>query len=86
MLLDRILGRLGFTVTIQGDLLDARVSAAPATDLKVLLVAVGRLLGMTRLLDMVLEEEEIEGFIAQFFQGAGRFSGSKDAAAGSAGR
>jgi pyruvate,water dikinase len=86
MLLDRILGRLGFTVTIQGDLLDARVSAAPATDLKVLLVAVGRLLGMTRLLDMVLEEEEIEGFIAQFFQGAGRFSGSKDAPAGSAGR
>jgi pyruvate,water dikinase len=74
-LLQRILGRLGFEVSVRGDLLDARLIGYPAEELRTLLVEVGRLLGMTKLLDMVVREEEIEQRVEQFFHGAGRFDG-----------
>lgn len=66
-LLQRILGRLGFEVQVQGDLLDARLSGWPRQELLTVLTDVGRLLGMTKLLDMVLREEEIDQRVEQFF-------------------
>lgn len=66
-LLQRILSRLGFEVQVQGDLLDARLSGWPRQELLAVLVEVGRLLGMTKLLDMVLREEEIDERVEQFF-------------------
>lgn len=70
LLLERILGRLGFEVQVQGDLLDARLSGWPSEDLLPLLSEVGRLLGMTKLLDMVLREEDINQRVEQFFNSA----------------
>jgi pyruvate,water dikinase len=70
VLLHRILVRLGFEVSVQGDLLDARLIGCPAAELQRLLVEVGRLLGMTKLLDMVLREEDVDLRVQQFFQGA----------------
>ncbi len=66
-LLQRILTRLGFEVQVQGDLLDARLSGWSQQDLLAVLTDVGRLLGMTKLLDMVLCEEEIDQRVEQFF-------------------
>jgi pyruvate,water dikinase len=74
-LLQRILSRLGFEVRVRGDLLDARVIGYPVPELLALLTETGRLLGMTKLLDMVLRAEEIEQRVEQFFHGAGRFDG-----------
>ena len=71
VLLQRILVRLGFEASVRGDLLDARLIGAPAQELHRLLVEVGRLLGMTKLMDMVLREEDIDLRVQQFFQGAG---------------
>lgn len=84
-LISRILSHLGFEVSIRGDLLDARVNGNPPTELCALLTDVGRLLGMTKLLDMVLQEEDIERDVEQFFQGAGRFTGNTENSAGSPG-
>lgn len=70
VLLTRILSRLGFEVQVRGDLLDARLSGWPREDLLPLLVEVGRLLGMTKLLDMVLQEEDIDSRVDQFFEQA----------------
>ena len=67
-LLQRILARLGFEVSIRGDLLDARLLGYPAAELHTVLVEVGRLLGLTKLLDMVLREDEIEERVARFFR------------------
>jgi pyruvate,water dikinase len=67
-LLHNILLRLGFEVLVQGDLLDARLSGWSRQELLSLLSDVGRLLGMTKLLDMVLREEDIDQRIEQFFQ------------------
>ncbi len=74
-LLQRILSRLGFEVRVRGDLLDARVIGYPVPELLALLTETGRLLGMTKLLDMVLRAEEIEQRVEQFFHGVGRFDG-----------
>jgi len=84
ILLDRIFRRLGFEVNIRGDLLDARISGYSADQLCVLLAEVGRLLGMTKLLDMVLQAEDIDHYTEQFFIGAGRFAGHADPPADSA--
>ena len=74
-LLTLILGRLGFEVTVKADLLDARIGEMDRDSLVDLLATVGRLLGATKLLDMVLKDEhQLEPFAAQFFAGAGRFT------------
>jgi pyruvate,water dikinase len=70
VLLSRILVRLGFEASVRGDLLDARLIGCPAAELQRLLVEIGRLLGMTKLQDMVLREEDIDLRVQQFFQGA----------------
>ena len=74
-LLTLILGRLGFEVSVKADLLDARIGELDRDSLVELLATVGRLLGATKLLDMVLKDEhQLEPFAAQFFAGAGRFT------------
>ena len=74
-LLTLILGRLGFEVSVKADLLDARIGEMDRDSLVELLATVGRLLGATKLLDMVLKDEhQLEPFAAQFFAGAGRFT------------
>jgi len=70
-LLHRVLSRSGFEVSARGDLLDARVGGYPAAELQLLLVEVGRLLGLTKLLDLVLREDEIEERADQFFRANG---------------
>jgi pyruvate,water dikinase len=67
-LLQRILERLDFEVRIRGDLLDARLMGLPAMALTVVLIQVGRLLGVTKLLDMTLRTEDVDSFVEQFFQ------------------
>ncbi|MDO5673622.1 MAG: PEP/pyruvate-binding domain-containing protein [bacterium] len=79
-LLERILIRLGFLVRTKGDLLDARVEGFGADELPALLVDVGRLLGMTKLLDMVVQTADLQLYINQFFAGAGRFTAPSRAA------
>ena len=74
-LLTLILGRHGFEVRVKADLLDARIGELDRDSLVELLATVGRLLGATKLLDMVLKDEhQLEPFAAQFFAGAGRFT------------
>ena len=74
-LLTLILGRLGFEVSVKADLLDARIGELNRAALVDLLATVGRLLGATKLLDMVLKDEhQLEPFAARFFAGAGRFT------------
>lgn len=67
VLLQRILERLDFAVRVRGDLLDARVMGLPAMELGAVLTQVGCLLGVTKLLDMTLQTEDIEPFVEQFF-------------------
>lgn len=74
ILISRILRRLGFEVSLRGDLLDARLDGYPAEELAAVLTEAGRLLGMTKLLDMVLREEDVNACAEQFFLGAGRFA------------
>ena len=74
-LLTLILGRLGFEVNVKADLLDARIGEMDRDSLVELLATVGRLLGATKLLDMVLKDEhQLEPFADRFFAGAGRFT------------
>jgi pyruvate,water dikinase len=62
-------------VNVKADLLDARIGEMDRDSLVELLATVGRLLGATKLLDMVLKDEhQLEPFAAQFFAGAGRFT------------
>jgi len=56
--LNSVLDRLGFNVNIKGDLLDARILEIKAETLFSTLDMLGRLLGATKLMDMVLKEED----------------------------
>lgn len=78
LLISRILRNLGFEVTVRGDLLDARLNGYPARELWARLAEVGRLLGMTKLLDMVLQEQDVDWYAEQFLSGAGRFTRRSD--------
>lgn len=75
--LAEVLGRLGFVVQVRGDLLDARVSGLDVPEMEKTLDMLGRLLGATRLLDMVLRDSDpVAGFVADFFAGRYSFSSS----------
>ncbi|MBU0680703.1 MAG: hypothetical protein KKD73_04700 [Proteobacteria bacterium] len=66
--LAKALARLGFSVESKGDLIDARLSHQDHDLIKDKLNMVGRLLGVTRLLDMTLSNEEmVEEYLADFF-------------------
>ena len=79
LLLQSVLARLGFEVSVKADLLDARISMLPGEEMEGLLIVVGRLLGMTKLLDMRLKKaEDVQAWIDRFFQpeADGQLSGS----------
>ena len=66
--LDNVLRKLGFEVNKKGDLLDARLAEIDAEDLYVVLRMLGCLLGATKLMDMVLkQEQDVQRFVEMFF-------------------
>ncbi len=70
-----ILVRLGFEVDVRADLLDARVAALECSELCRILDMLGRLLGTTKLMDMVLREGvDIRACVEEFFAGRYTFS------------
>ncbi len=73
--LERVLARLGFDVTVKADLLDAKMVEVEEKELVTVLDMVGRLLGATKLMDMVLrEEEDVQRCVDQFFGGQYTFT------------
>jgi pyruvate,water dikinase len=77
--LAKALIRLGFSVESKGDLIDARLSHLEHDLIKDKLNMVGRLLGVTRLLDMTLNNEEmVEEYLAAFFAGNYDFAPQKN--------
>jgi pyruvate,water dikinase len=70
-----ILRRLEFAVEQKGDLLEARKQAVDKSVMEDDLDMLGRLLGATKLMDMVLEDDSmVELFVDEFFQGRYSFS------------
>jgi pyruvate, water dikinase len=69
LFLELVLGRLGFEVSAQGDLLEAALTGFERPALEEKLDQLGRLLASTRLLDMALTRpEDVERLAARFFQ------------------
>ncbi len=67
--LNTVLDRLGFNISIKGDLLDARILAIEAERLCSTLDMLGRLLGATKLMDMVLMAEcDVTKCVELFFK------------------
>ena len=67
--LNSVLDRLGFNVSIKGDLLDARILEIEAGTLCSTLDMLGRLLGATKLMDMVLmEKNDVTRCVDLFFK------------------
>ena len=68
-LIATLLEQAGFSVETRGDLLDARLPAGDAQEMRTPLVTLGRLLGATRLMDMMLQDgndvqQHIDNFLA----------------------
>jgi pyruvate, water dikinase len=76
--LARILERLGFVIEMAADRLDARLIGIDGDALQGKLEVIGRLLGATRLLDMVLEDADMVVRLADDFL-AGRYDFSEPA-------
>ncbi len=71
----RILTQLGFTVEKKGDMLEARLSGQESAELEGTLDMLGRLLGATKLMDMVLQDEQmVLRCVEDFFNGRYSFS------------
>ncbi|BCO08626.1 pyruvate phosphate dikinase PEP/pyruvate binding subunit [Desulfolithobacter dissulfuricans] len=73
--LRRVLQELGFEVTVRADLLDGRLGEMDCDTLSRRLDMLGRLLGATKLMDMVLHDEhDVDVAVQAFFQGHYNFS------------
>ncbi|MFN2353535.1 MAG: PEP-utilizing enzyme, partial [Desulfopila sp.] len=73
--LSRILEDIGFTVENKGDLLEGRMFKIEHDDMYHRLDMLGRLLGATKLMDMVLEDEDmVANCVADFHAGVYSFS------------
>ena len=71
----RVLERLTFTVEKKGDLLEAKLAGEESKVMQKQLDMLGRLLGATKLMDMVLTDEDMVAQCVQdFFQGRYSFS------------
>lgn len=69
-LIGTVLERLGFKVTLKGDLIEAFIARYDRQAIEEKLDLMGRLLASSRLLDMVLSnQEEIDFYAAAFFSG-----------------
>ena len=68
--LGEILSHLGFRIGIKGDLIEAQYSRDDKPAMEAKLEKVGLLLGCTRLLDLVLkDEQDVETFVERFLSG-----------------
>jgi pyruvate, water dikinase len=68
--LGKILSKLGCTVNLQGDLLEASFNRFPRSEMFECLDQIGRLLASSRLLDMAIaNQQEVDTLAAEFFQG-----------------
>ena len=68
--LAKVLARLGFTVETSGDVLDASLKGAPLKETEEALDQLGRLMAVSRLLDMAITgSAEIEAMAEGFFKG-----------------
>ncbi|MBZ0155487.1 MAG: pyruvate, phosphate dikinase [Alphaproteobacteria bacterium] len=77
-LMGEILERLGFSVSLKGDLLEAYLARYDRASLEERLDLLGRLLASSRLLDMTLSnQEEIETYTEAFFAGEYNFLAKK---------
>jgi pyruvate,water dikinase len=71
-----VLARLGLETNVRADLLDARVSDISSSELCHTLDMLGRLLGATKLMDMVLKDGgDVTYYVDEFFAGNYNFSG-----------
>ncbi len=73
--IETILSRLGFTISQKGDLLDARLMRYDEKTTADKLNMIGRLLGATKLLDMILDDKtKVTAMVEQFMAGRYDFS------------
>ena len=73
--ISRVLERLDFDVEHKGDLLEAKLPSMESSVMQQKLDMLGRLLGATKLMDMVLENEQmVENCVDDFFNGRYSFS------------
>lgn len=73
--ISRVLERLEFEVEHKGDLLEAKLPSMENHLMQDKLDMLGRLLGATKLMDMVLEDEQmVENCVADFYNGRYSFS------------
>ncbi len=77
IMISEILRRLHFTVTQKGDLLDARLSGYNIQKTAETLDMIGRLLGATRIMDMILTDEKMAAEAVEEFMN-GRYNFSKE--------
>jgi pyruvate,water dikinase len=70
--IEGILTRLGFTVTVQSDLVDGEFRHGTLSTMEKTLEMIGRLLGTSKLMDMYLKEEQDMAFLIDEFM-AGRY-------------
>ncbi len=69
LLVSKILKQAGFKTRINKDFLKARIKAEEAGTIKNCLYIVGKMLGMTRLLDLSLENEnKVEYYVQEFYK------------------
>lgn len=74
--IETILSRLGFTISQKGDLLDARLMRYDEKTTAHKLDMIGRLLGATKLMDMILDNETmVAKMVEEFMAGRYDFSG-----------
>jgi pyruvate,water dikinase len=71
----QVLDRLEFAIDKKGDLLEAKIIGQPKDVIAAKLDLLGRLLGASKLMDMVLEDEQmVEQCVTEFFDGRYSFS------------
>ena len=77
--LANVLGRLGFAVTVTGDLLEANLTGYDMTSMEKTLDQLGRLLAASRLLDMAIPNQaEVSRMTEAFFNGDYDFLGNAE--------
>ena len=70
MFVAQILKHMDFTVTTSSDFLQARLKAETARELGERLTVIGRILGVSRLLDLAIEDVAmVESCVASFLDG-----------------
>ena len=73
--IETILHHYGFDTTVKGDLIDGRLFEKSEEEMYLLLDNLGKLLGATKLMDLVLrEEEQIPQLVSRFLQGKYSFT------------